>query len=104
MEIRDMLHTHPMLEIRKIKRGCNQVTHSQAQLGMREFAGVLSESINHRIPLKNMLVVASATISAALPLKLKTHKVHDEAMLTNECVVPSIFPELKELKTRKKCI
>ena len=44
MEIRDLLHTHPMLEIRQIRRGSNKVARSLAQLGKLESSGALSET------------------------------------------------------------
>jgi hypothetical protein len=45
MEIKDVLGTHPMLEIRKIDRSSNRVAHCLAQLGKRESSGILSESV-----------------------------------------------------------
>jgi hypothetical protein len=44
MEIKDVLRTHLMLEIRKIDRSSNRVAHCLAQLGKCESSGVLSES------------------------------------------------------------
>jgi hypothetical protein len=44
MQIRDLLHANPLLEIRKIGRNNNQVAHCLAELGNRELSGVLSDS------------------------------------------------------------
>jgi ribonuclease HI len=43
-EIKDLLHTNPLLELSKVDRCSNQVAHQLGQLGKCESSGVLSES------------------------------------------------------------
>jgi hypothetical protein len=44
VEIRDLLRNYPMLDVKKIDRGSNQVAHGLAQIGKRESSGVLNDS------------------------------------------------------------
>lgn len=49
LEIKDMLRSNPLLELKKVDRSSNHVAHHLAQFGKRESNGVLNESAPTRV-------------------------------------------------------